>query len=116
MLEGLLEEVLVFYDSGSNGHLIEGQTAELLDLDVLSCETVPIGFIFRKKPNKNIYKKNFPQMVKNGSLKFTSHATFPNGWLIWVSKVHQPCNFSQMVNMGHYCSSWVTDTVPVVSG
>ena len=37
------EEVLVFYDSSSNGHLIEGQTAELLDLDVLSCETVPIG-------------------------------------------------------------------------
>ena len=37
------EEVLVFYDSGSNGHLIEGQTAELLDLDILSCETVPIG-------------------------------------------------------------------------
>jgi hypothetical protein len=30
------EEVLVFYDSGSNGHLIEGQTAELLDLDILS--------------------------------------------------------------------------------
>ena len=37
------EEVLVFYDSGSNGHLIEGQTAELLDLDVLSRESVPIG-------------------------------------------------------------------------
>ena len=37
------EEVLIFYDSSSNGHLIEGQTAELLDLDVLSCETVPIG-------------------------------------------------------------------------
>ena len=37
------EEVLVFYDSGSNGHLIEGQTAELLDLDILSRETVPIG-------------------------------------------------------------------------
>ena len=37
------EEVLVFYDSGNNGHLIEGQTAELLDLDILSRETVPIG-------------------------------------------------------------------------
>ena len=37
------EEVLVFFDSGSNGHLIEGQTAELLDLDILSRETVPIG-------------------------------------------------------------------------
>ena len=37
------EEVLVFYDSGSNGHLIEGQTAELLDLDVLSRKTVPIS-------------------------------------------------------------------------
>ena len=37
------EEVLVFYDSGSNGHLIEGQTAKLLNLDVLSRESVPIG-------------------------------------------------------------------------
>ena len=35
--------MLVFYDSSSNGHLIEGQTAELLDPDVLSCETMPIG-------------------------------------------------------------------------
>ena len=37
------QEVLVFYYSGSNGHLIEGQTAELLNLDVLSCKSVPIG-------------------------------------------------------------------------
>ena len=42
------KEVLVFYDSGSNGHLIESQTAELLDLDVLSCETVSIGGLGRK--------------------------------------------------------------------
>ena len=37
------EEVLIFYDSGGNRHLIEGQTAELLDLDVLSQETITIG-------------------------------------------------------------------------
>jgi len=37
------EEVIVFYDSGSNGHLIEGELAERLQLDVVASESVPIG-------------------------------------------------------------------------
>jgi len=35
--------LLVFYDSGSNGHLIEGALAEDLRLDVITDEMVPIG-------------------------------------------------------------------------
>jgi len=37
------EEVIIFYDSGSNGHLIEGELAEKLQLDVVAGESVPIG-------------------------------------------------------------------------
>ena len=39
------QEVLVFYDSGSNGHLVDGQMAENLDLDILTEENVPVGGI-----------------------------------------------------------------------
>jgi len=37
--------LLIFYDSGSNGHLIEGPTAEDLQLDVITDMQVPIGGI-----------------------------------------------------------------------
>jgi hypothetical protein len=37
------QEVLIFYDSGSNGHLIEGDLAEDLELDVVTSESVPVG-------------------------------------------------------------------------
>jgi hypothetical protein len=37
------QDVLVFYDSGSNGHLVDGATAESLKLDVLNTENVPVG-------------------------------------------------------------------------
>jgi hypothetical protein len=37
------QEVLIFYDSGSNGHLIEGTLAEDLQLDVVASESVPVG-------------------------------------------------------------------------
>ena len=36
-------DILIFFDSGSNGHLIEGELAESLGLDVLTDEMVPIG-------------------------------------------------------------------------
>ena len=37
------QDVLVFYDSGSNAHLIEGSLAERLRLDILLSENVPVG-------------------------------------------------------------------------
>jgi hypothetical protein len=37
------QDVLVFFDSGSNGHLIEGELAEELQLEVVTDEMVPIG-------------------------------------------------------------------------
>ena len=37
------QDVLMFYDSGSNAHLIEGTLAEQLRLDVLASECVPVG-------------------------------------------------------------------------
>jgi competence transcription factor ComK len=37
------QDVLMFYDSGSNGHLIEGVLAEQLRLDVLTSDSVPVG-------------------------------------------------------------------------
>ena len=37
------KDVLMFFDSGSNGHLIDGELAELLKLDVVTDEMVPIG-------------------------------------------------------------------------
>ena len=37
------QDVLMFYDSGSNSHLIEGTLAEQLRLDVLASECVPVG-------------------------------------------------------------------------
>jgi hypothetical protein len=37
------QDVLVLYDSGSNGHLVDGATAESLKLDVLNTENVPVG-------------------------------------------------------------------------
>jgi hypothetical protein len=36
-------DVLVFFDSGSNGHLIEGELAEELQLEVVTDTMVPIG-------------------------------------------------------------------------
>ena len=37
------EEVILFFDSGANGNLIEGELAEKLDLDVVSNNSVVIG-------------------------------------------------------------------------
>ena len=37
------QDALVLYDSGSNGHLINGQLAEKLKLNVVTCEIVPVG-------------------------------------------------------------------------
>jgi hypothetical protein len=37
------QDALVLYDSGSNGHLINGHLAEKLKLNVVTCETVPVG-------------------------------------------------------------------------
>jgi hypothetical protein len=37
------QDVLVFFDSGSNGHLIEGELAEELQLEVVTDTMVPIG-------------------------------------------------------------------------
>ena len=37
------KDVLLFFDSGSNGHLIEGSLAEKLELDVVTDDIVPIG-------------------------------------------------------------------------
>jgi hypothetical protein len=42
------KDVLLFFDSGANGHLIEGALAESLGLDVISDEVVPIGGIGEK--------------------------------------------------------------------
>jgi hypothetical protein len=39
------EEVLTFYDSGSNGNLIEGALAEDLNFDVLDSRCVPVGVL-----------------------------------------------------------------------
>lgn len=42
------EEILVFYDSGANSHLIEGELAEELNLDVVSNESIPIEALGNK--------------------------------------------------------------------